>query len=119
MSISEIYQTTLPPSPEFSAEPAYPKTGGEFKAILNKELQLSQHAATRIRSRSIAWDAQLEKRISGGIEAAEKKGSREVLILADSLAVIANVKTKTIVTAMDRDQLKERVFTNIDSAVLV
>lgn len=119
MSISEIYQATPPPSPASSAEPAHHKAGGEFKAILNKELQLSQHAATRIRSRSIAWDARLEKRISGGIEAAEKKGGREVLILVDSVAVIANVKTKTIVTAMDRDQLKERVFTNIDSAVFV
>lgn len=80
---------------------------------------MSQHAETRIRSREIPWNAAMEKRVMGGIEALEAKGSREALILADDVAFIANIRSKTIVTAMDRTQLKERVFTNIDSAVLV
>jgi flagellar operon protein len=61
----------------------------------------------------------LENRIVSGLNQAESKGSREALILADNVAVIANVKSRTIVTAMDRGQMKERIFTNIDSAVLV
>jgi flagellar operon protein len=132
MNISELYRNLNPISP---TGPASPKPGpaapagkpgapSEFDKILNgnlapKSLSLSSHAETRIKSREIPWDAALEKRISGGIDAAEKKGSRETLILAGDVAVIANVKTRTVVTAMDRSQLKEKVFTNIDSAVLV
>lgn len=94
----------------------------EFQKILRQEegkLSMSQHAETRIRSREIPWSPALEKRVMSGIEALEAKGSREALILADDVAFIANIRSKTIVTAMDRTQLKERVFTNIDSAVLV
>jgi flagellar operon protein len=127
MNVAELYRGLTPISPESreqspAAKP--PKSGpSEFEKILHQNvgspLSLSQHAETRIKSRSIPWDKDIEKRISGGIDAAEKKGSREALILADDIAVIANIKTRTVVTAMDRNQLKEKVFTNIDSAVLV
>ena len=60
-----------------------------------------------------------EKRIGKGIDTAQAKGSREALILSDDVAVIANVKSRTIVTAIDRSEMKERIFTNIDSAVIV
>lgn len=95
---------------------------GEFRELLDKEqskVNLSQHAETRIKSREIPWSEALEKRISHGIDQAVAKGSREALILADDVAVIANVKSRTVVTAMDRNQMKDRIFTNIDSAVLV
>lgn len=99
-----------------------PQGPSEFEQILRQEdksFNLSQHAETRIKSREIPWDTHLEKRISKGIDQAESKGSREALILADDVAVIANVKSRTVVTAMDRSQMKEKIFTNIDSAVLV
>ncbi len=130
MNVADLYRGLTPVSPETRApapEARKPPSGpSEFDKLLKgnlspstKELSLSQHAETRIKSRMIPWNPALEKRISGGIDAAEKKGSKEALILADDVAVIANVKTRTIVTAMDRNQMKEKVFTNIDSAVLV
>ena len=137
MSISELYRTTIQTSVspagglkgrnEIGPEaPEKLKLPSEFEQILNRErvvpapgISLSQHAETRIRSREIPWSSALEKRISSGMDQAQAKGSREALILADDVAVIANVKSRTVVTAMDRTQLKERIFTNIDSAVLV
>jgi flagellar operon protein len=124
MSVSEIYravtaaqgQPVEPRRPEIAPPPG---KRSEFQELLNQKLNLSQHAETRIRSRSIPWNESIEKRISSGIDAAQAKGSRETLILADNIAVIANVKSRTVITAMDRDQLKEKIFTNIDSAVLV
>ena len=96
------------------------KGPSEFQKILeNTDLNFSKHAKTRINSREIQWDEKLEKRIRSGMETAEAKGSREALILADDIAVIVNVKSRTIVTAMDRSRLKEKIFTNIDSTVLV
>lgn len=91
------------------------------KSVASEErsITLSQHAETRIRSREISWSPELEKRVSRGMDQAQSKGSREALILAGDVAVIANVKSRTVVTAMDRNQMKDRIFTNIDSAVLV
>ena len=129
MSISDLYRAQLPPIPGPGAPPkdGAPRlpvtpTGGpsEFEQVLNQQqFKISQHAETRIKSRDIVWDAGLEKRIAGGIDSAQAKGSREALILAGDVAVIANVKSRTIITAMDRSEMKDRIFTNIDSAVLV
>lgn len=129
MSISELYRATSPVisptapgvsenSPKKSSVPAGPS---EFKKVLEQEqgVSLSQHAETRIRSREIPWDDALKTRVEGGLNRLEEKGSREALILAGDVAFIANVRSRTIVTAMDRSQLKERIFTNIDSAVMV
>lgn len=128
MSISDLYRAvssaaSVQPSTENKAAGVKPPQGGpsDFEKILQgqQSLNLSQHAETRIRSRSIPWDAGIEKRIMSGIDAAQAKGSREALILADNVAVIANIKSRTIITAMDKSQLKQKIFTNIDSAVLV
>lgn len=139
MSITELYRSVgTVNSLATEKKPVAPPTGGkdEFQSLLRQEVQatapnsaqavsqkaklnFSQHAETRIRSRAITWDANLEKRVSNGIDAAQAKGSRETLILADNIAVIANVKSRTVITAMDRTGLKEQIFTNIDSTVLV
>lgn len=134
MSIQELYRASgLAPVTGPSSKEEVGKARGlnqdknlgkpdEFRELLQNEqskVNLSQHAETRIKSREIPWSDALEKRISHGIDQATAKGSREALILADNVAVIANVKSRTVVTAMDRSQMKERVFTNIDSAVLV
>ncbi len=100
-------------------EPKSIDAKAEAKSPAVDPLKFSQHAEARIRSRAIPWNPALESRIRGGLDTAQAKGSREALILADNIAVIANVKSRTIVTAMDRSQMKEKIFTNIDSAVLV
>jgi flagellar operon protein len=40
-------------------------------------------------------------------------------MLYQDLALIASVVNKTIITAMKGDDMKEHVFTNIDSAVII
>ncbi len=130
MKVSEYFRaiggvsTPGDPGPPTAAAERVKGPGiSDFQKILDgqvpQSLRLSSHAQTRIQSRSIPWGPELEKRISAGIDAAEQKGSREALILADDVAVIANVRSRLIVTAIERSQMKEHVFTNIDSAVLV
>lgn len=124
MSPSEIYRSIMPVAPTGdtvpSARPEPARPGqDEFAKVLDQQLQLSRHAEARIRSRALPWDAEMERRIGRGMDVAKEKGSRSALILADNVAVIANIADRTVVTAMDRSQLKEKVFTNIDSAVLV
>ena len=124
MSISDIYRASLPIPAVDNNRPSQGTRGpdpksDEFQKVLNQELSFSKHAESRIRSREIPWDQALEGRISRGLDSASQKGSRETLILADNVAVIANVESRTIITAMDKTQMKERIFTNIDSTVLV
>ena len=45
-----------------------------------------------------------------------EKGMKESLVLVDDLAFIVNVKNKTVVTAVNDKE--ERIFTNIDGAVI-
>jgi len=133
MGIGDIYrasvaiglpsQPTSTPKTTSGDQPspnAIPSKGPSFKDVLDRErVQLSQHAQTRIRSREIPWSGEIESRIQNGLDVARSKGSREALILVDDIAVIANVKTNTVITAIDQSKLKEKVFTNIDSTVIV
>jgi flagellar operon protein len=53
------------------------------------------------------------------VDKAEAKGAKESLVLVDDVALVVSVKNRTVITAVDRQHLKENVFTNIDSAVVV
>lgn len=82
-------------------------------------LRFSAHAIDRLRSRGITFDQQDLNRLEAAIDKAAQKGSKDSLVLMDDSALIVSVKNKTIVTAMDRQNLKENVFTNIDSTVIL
>ncbi len=40
-------------------------------------------------------------------------------MLMDDTALIVNIKNKTVITAMDFASMKDHVFTQIDSAVVI
>lgn len=82
-------------------------------------LKFSSHAIDRLKSRGISFDAETLKRIEGAVDKAAQKGSKESLVLTDDSALIVSVKNKTVITAMDRVAMKENVFTNIDSTVII
>ena len=81
-------------------------------------VQFSKHAAERVQRRGIAGDPQTVQRLEKGVELAAKKGSRAAVVLVDSTAYVVAPQTKTVITAVDQSQMKEQVFTNIDTAVL-
>lgn len=93
--------------------------GPDFNAILADRLKLSGHAQTRLESRDIQLDAQAWERVMQGVEKAAQKGAKESLVMVDDVALIVSVKNRTVITAVEQSQLKENVFTNIDSAVIV
>ncbi len=101
--------------------PVAPKTGdiGDFNAILQDRLKVSSHAQTRLQSRNIELDAAAWNRVMSGVEKAAAKGAKESLVLVDDAALVVSVKNRTVITAVDKASLKDNVFTNIDSAVVV
>jgi flagellar operon protein len=58
-------------------------------------------------------------KIEGAVNKAAAKGAKDTLLLTDASALIVSVKDKTVVTVMDKAQLKDNVFTNIDSTVMI
>ena len=97
--------------------------GQSFGQVLAGELsqdsvKFSAHAVDRINKRSIELPKDHMSRLGKAVEMAEAKGSREALVLMDNLALVVSIKNRTVITAVDGPNMKESIFTNIDSAVI-
>jgi len=102
------------PAPRPGQKPAAPQ-GPAFA----EELKFSKHAAERVQRRGIgANDPATAARLEKGVELAAKKGSRAAVVLVDSTAYVVAPQNRTVITAVDQSQMKEQVFTNIDTAVI-
>ncbi len=84
-----------------------------------KEVQFSKHALARIHSRKIDMTPAKIEELSRAMDRAESKGARETLILTDDAAYVVSPANRTVISAFDRDNLREGVFTSIDSAVIL
>ena len=93
-----------------------------FKQILQNKAEetnvsFSKHASMRLNSRNLQLSNSQIKRVENGIKRAEKKKIKYSLVLVDNIALLVNVKNKTVVTAIDNNV--DKVYTNIDGAVIV
>ena len=85
------------------AEPLRGPAFGDVLAEKAAQVQFSGHALQRLQS---------------GVDRAAGKGARESVVFVDSTAFVVSVRNRTVITAVDRDHMKDHVFTNIDSAVI-
>lgn len=83
------------------------------------QLKFSNHAVERMHSRGISFGPDEMKGIENAVTKAAQKGSKDTLILSGDNALIVSVKNNTVVTVMDRAAMKDNVFTNIDSTVVL
>lgn len=95
-----------------------------FQQVLVQELtgvKFSQHALQRLQTRNIQLGQADLLKLNDAVEKAEQKGAKESLILMsqNDLALVVSVKNKTVITAMSGENIKDNVFTNIDSAIIV
>ena len=90
-----------------------------LKEAQAKRVNFSNHAKERIERRQIALTEDELSLLSEGLDRAGEKGSRESLLLMDGNAFVVNVATRTVITALGAEQMKERLFTNIDSALVL
>ena len=128
MSLSAVRE--ISGSPE--ARPTKPagQTGASapakpFQDLLNKavqrqqELQLSKHVQQRMQQRHIQLDAVEWQKVRQAVQLAEAKGIRDSLVVTGSKALIVNIPNRTVITAMDRQAAQQRIFTNIDGAIIM
>lgn len=83
----------------------------------NEGLKISAHAKQRIKERHIEFQESDMNAIQDAMTSLEEKGARESLILYRDMALIASIKNRTIITAMDQANMD--VVTNIDSALVI
>jgi flagellar operon protein len=103
---------------------APPSDGGQsFRDALSaaadeRSVQMSEHALRRVEQRQIPLDREQLDRLSKAMDTLSQRGSRQSLVMLDQVAYVVHVPTHTVVTAVEPNQSKERVFTQIDSVVI-
>lgn len=91
---------------------------GAARVQPGSSLKFSNHSLERMHSRGITYTTDQMKSIENAVAKAAAKGSKDTLVLTDNSALIVSVKNQTVVTVMDRQTMKDNVFTNIDSTVM-
>jgi flagellar operon protein len=99
-------------------EPLRGPSFGDVLAEKAAQVQFSGHALQRVRRRGIELGQDTLQRLQAGVDRAAGKGARESVVFVDSTAFVVSVRNRTVITAVDRDHMKDHVFTNIDSAVI-
>lgn len=106
-----------------AAKPGAKKPSVEFSEILKQKLSdklvVSKHANQRIADRNINLTESVIQRLDNAVGKAREKGIKDVLIFDNDMAFIVNIPNNTIITAMNRRDMQENVFTNIDGAVML
>ena len=128
MSAVEHNPALLPPGLAPVGRPAAaPSTqqvpgGPSFADVLRTQqpqaVRFSSHALQRVERRGIDVSADTLGRLNDGVDRAAGKGARASVVFVDATAFVVSVPNRTVITAVDREHMKQQVFTNIDSAVI-
>ena len=94
-----------------------------FSDILNSKLAktegftISKHAADRLKN--VKLDSKDMEKINDIINKAAEKGAKNCLILYKDVALVTSIENRTVITAVEEERMKENIFTNIDSVVII
>lgn len=83
------------------------------------DVKLSAHAEKRIAQRDISLTRPERQTLAQAMRKLDAKGSNDALLLRGDAAFVVNVPDRTVVTAITQSDMEERIFTQIDSAMLV
>ena len=111
------------PAPVAPGGPAHTPapSGPAFGEVLRQRavgVQFSNHAVQRLQRRGIEVEPGTLQRLDEGVDRAARKGARDAVVFVEGTAFVVSVRNKTVITAVDRDHMRDHVFTNIDSAVI-
>lgn len=104
-----------------AGQPVKPVGDSPFAKVLDQTtgVKFSQHAQDRLKARNISFSNDQLQQLEGAVNSVAQKGGKESLVMMGDAALVVSVRNRTVVTAMDRSQMKGNVFTNIDSAVVI
>lgn len=105
----------------------------EFKGLVDKELlqpqvtpkdvgpevKVSTHAMKRLQERNIELDGNEYMKLKEAISKLRAKGGHDSLVVTNKAAYVVDVDKNTVVTAVDKNNMNENVFTKIDSTLFM
>ena len=112
-------------------------SGQSFQELLNQQLKnttastastssttsnpvsFSKHANQRTEERNIEISQTDLTRLGTACDKAEEKGIKDALVMMNDSAFIVNAQNRVVITVIDKNELSNNVFTNIDGAVFV
>jgi len=85
------------------------------------KLEFSKHAIQRLAQRNIEIDEEITEKLTEGVSRAAAKNIKNALVLSleEDTAYIVSVTNGVVVTAMNSDDMRENVITNIDGTVII
>lgn len=89
------------------------------QATDDRELKISKHATERLVERGISISASEWQHVTEKVFEAREKGVQQPLVLLDQAALIVSAKNATVITALDRTEAKQQLFTNIDGTIVL
>lgn len=126
MSVNGVYCSECGQAFGSEQGKSYPgrgEKGAAFGDLLQakklESLNFSKHAVKRMDERGIAVDSQLMDNLAHAVDGARQKGAKDVAVIGSQGVFIVNVPNNVVVTTMSTEDMKDKVFTNIDSAVLM
>lgn len=98
-------------------KPQRPVKDKPFDNLVQEQLKISSHAQKRLDQRGFALADTDMNQLNSAVDELQQKGSENSLLLYKDLALIASVRNRTIITALDQDEVD--TITNIDSTKFV
>ncbi|MDN2453753.1 flagellar protein [Lactobacillus sp. UCMA15818] len=96
------------------------KNNEDFSKILadkQEQVKISKHARQRLSARNLDLQNSDLSHIGQAMNELDEKGSKDSLLLYKDMGLIANVQNRTIITAMNVNEIN--TVTNIDSTKFV
>ncbi len=90
-----------------------------LKQATTQELKISKHASERLNERNITISDTEWQKITEKVFEAKDKGVNQPLVILDQAALIVSAKNATVITALDRSEAKQQLFTNIDGTIVL
>jgi flagellar operon protein len=91
----------------------------EAVAPSSEPLKFSAHAMQRLQSRNITLSTDDVAQMNQMADKAAAKGAKQSLFMMGDVAMVVSIKNRVVITAVDKQSMKENVFTNIDSAAVI
>ena len=120
-----IHRVPMPPlmSQNSPVKPTQ-NSGKSFSEHLNiavqpEALKISKHAKDRLAERNIDISEVEWAHVTEIVAEAKSKGIIDSLVLMEQAALIISAKNSTVITAMDRKEAKDQLFTNIDGTIVL
>lgn len=83
------------------------------------DLKVSKHAKARMDERNIHIDETKWQLINDKVLEAKEKGVTDALVVIDDATLIVSAENNTVVTALNKTDTTNKIFTNINGTILI